>query len=182
MIHNDPSRVPNSHTFRPIRHPFSGPQGPSRPAFPRSGWNDPQALSSSLQEAILRMRHDYSSYFNWRRPIQFNPPSNQPPVASPMYGMPNPGGGGGGGFPSTPPVFGPMYGMPNPGGGGSITPNPFPVAGPMYGMPNPGGGGGQPTPPPVNQPMYGMPNPGGGGGGFPSNPPVFGPMYGMPNP
>lgn len=198
MIHNDPNRIPGSPNARPFFRPTERTDRPNAPAFPRSGWADSGALSRSLQEAIDRMRHDYSQYFNWRRPFDTNPPSN-PPVAMPMYGMPNPGGGGGqlptDPTPPGPPIFAPMYGMPNPGGGGGqlptepTQPGP-PIFAPMYGMPNPGGGGRgllpDPTPlgPPTFQPMYGMPNPGGGTGlkNPTPEPPTIQPMYGMPNP
>ena len=193
MIHNDPSRIPNTsfpQQFTPMKRAQQAPP----PAFPRSGWADGNALTRSLQDAINRMRHDYSEYFNWRRPSDFSvSPQPGPPMAQPMYGMPNPGGGGGFPLPNpSPPVAQPMYGMPNPGGGGGITlPDPSPpVASPMYGMPNPSPGRGftpLPNPsPPTMMPMYGMPNPGSGGVGFnplpnPS-PPTMMPMYGMPNP
>ncbi len=133
MLPNDPSRVSGSPSFRPAIRGCRKPPQSTGPAFPRSGWNDQNSLSSSLREAILRMRHDYSDYFNWRRPS--NPPvSAHPPMNMPMYGMPNPGGGDNGGV--KPPIFAPMYGMPNPGGGDNGGGNP-PIFAPMYGMPNP---------------------------------------------
>lgn len=169
MIPHDPSRLPPATSFRPSMGPVERAPEAQAPAFPRSGWSDQNSLSTSLREAILKMRFDFSDYFNWRRPPA-PPQASDPPQFMPMYGMPNPGGGGGG------------------GGGIPIDPRP-PEFMPMYGMPNPGGGGGGTLPtdpkPPNVMPMYGMPNPGGGGGGtFPTEPkqPDVMPMYGMPNP
>ncbi len=188
MIHNEPPRIPHNHNFRRPVDSSGQTEATDAPAFPRSGWADKSSLSSSLREAILKMRHDYSDYFNWRRPK--NPPvSVNPPTNMPMYGMPNPGNGGGGVDPKPwIPNPMPMYGMPNPGnGGGGMDPQPWtPGPMPMYGMPNPGNGGGGMDPKPWvpgPMPMYGMPNPGNGGGGpspFPG--PTNMPMYGMPNP
>ena len=187
MIHNDPPRIPHNHNFRRPAESSETSTPDTNPTFPRSGWADKSSLSSSLRDAIVKMRYDYSDYFNWRRPQQ-PPVSVNPPTAMPMYGMPNPGPGRDevGPNPRTPGAM-PMYGMPNPGPGrDEVGPQPWtPGPMPMYGMPNPGPGrdeiGPQPwTPGPM--PMYGMPNPGNGGGSSPFTPPNAMPMYGMPNP